>query len=288
MSTTPTLQIKNLHVAIDGKAILKGINLTVNKGEIHAIMGPNGSGKSTLASVLMGHPKYEITDGTVLFKGEDVAEWSADERGRKGLFLAFQYPTAIPGLSVASFIRSAINAKLQGVEKTGDVDPTDTIKGGISMLDFRRKMREKLALLKVDESFVSRYVNDGFSGGEKKRLEMLQLAMLEPEMAILDETDSGLDIDALRIVAEGVNAMLNPNLGVLLITHYQRLLNHIKPDVVHVLAQGRIVRSGGRELALRLEEEGYGPTLREAGLEPDVPDEALQLPHLPGEDANGH
>jgi Fe-S cluster assembly ATP-binding protein len=285
-ATDRQLVIKGLRVAPAANPeteILQGIDLAVGPGEVHAIMGPNGSGKTTLAYALMGHPSYVITAGEVTWKGQNLLKISADKRARMGLFLAFQYPTAIPGLSVASFIRSAINAKLQGVDKTGDVDPTDTIKGGISMLDFRRKMREKLALLKVDESFVSRYVNDGFSGGEKKRLEMLQLAMLEPEMAILDETDSGLDIDALRIVAEGVNAMLNPNLGVLLITHYQRLLNHIKPDVVHVLAQGRIVRSGGRDLALRLEEEGYGPTLREAGLEPDVPDEALKLPHIPGE-----
>ena len=292
-STTTTdrqLIIRGLRVAPVASPeteILQGIDLAVGPGEVHAIMGPNGSGKTTLAYALMGHPSYVVTGGEVTWKGANLLKLSADKRARMGLFLAFQYPTAIPGLSVASFIRSAINAKLQGVDKAGDIDPTDTIKGGISMLDFRRKMREKLALLKVDESFVSRYVNDGFSGGEKKRLEMLQLAMLEPEMAILDETDSGLDIDALRIVAEGVNAMLNPDLGVLLITHYQRLLNHIKPDVVHVLAQGRIVRTGGRELALRLEEEGYGPTLREAGLESDVPDEALQLPHLPGEH-DGH
>ncbi|MES1239960.1 MAG: Fe-S cluster assembly ATPase SufC, partial [Chloroflexota bacterium] len=217
------------------------------------------------------------TGGEVTWLGRDVLALSADKRARLGMFLAFQYPTAIPGLSVASFIRSAVNAKLQGIDKNPDIDPTDTIKGGVSMLDFRRKMREKLALLKMDEAFVSRYVNDGFSGGEKKRLEMLQMAMLEPHMAILDETDSGLDIDALRIVAEGVNAMLNPDLGVLLITHYQRLLNHIKPDVVHVLARGRIVASGGRDLALRLEDEGYGPILREAGLDIDIPDDALRL-----------
>jgi Fe-S cluster assembly ATP-binding protein len=282
------LVIRGLRVAPAGHPeheILQGIDLAVGPGEVHAIMGPNGSGKTTLAYALMGHPLYTITAGEVHWKGRDLLKLSADKRARLGLFLAFQYPTAIPGLSVASFIRSALNAKLQGVDRTGDVDPTDATRGGISMLDFRRKMREKLALLKVDESFVTRYVNDGFSGGEKKRLEMLQLAMLEPEMAILDETDSGLDIDALRIVAEGVNAMLSPDLGVLLITHYQRLLNHIKPDVVHVLAQGRIVKTGGRDLALRLEEEGYGPTLREAGLESDVPDEALQLPHLPESDA---
>jgi Fe-S cluster assembly ATP-binding protein len=229
----------------------------------------------------MGHPSYVITGGEVHWKGRDILKLSPDKRARLGMFLAFQYPTAIPGLSVASFIRSALNAKLQGVDKTGDVDPTDPMKGGINMRDFRNKMREKMALLKMDEGFASRYVNEGFSGGEKKRLEMLQMAVLEPEMAILDETDSGLDIDALRIVAEGVNAMLNPELGVLLITHYQRLLNYITPDRVHVLAQGRIVKSGGKDLALRLEDEGYGPILREAGLSPDVPDEALLIPVAP-------
>ncbi len=257
--------------------ILQGIDLEVGPGEVHAIMGPNGSGKTTLAYALMGHPAYIITGGEVTWMGRNILALSPDKRSRLGMFLAFQYPTAVPGLSVASFIRSALNAKLQGIDKNPDIDPTDAIKGGVSMLDFRRKMREKLALLKMDEAFVSRYVNDGFSGGEKKRLEMLQMAMLEPQLAILDETDSGLDIDALRIVAEGVNAMLNPDLGILLITHYQRLLNHIKPDVVHVLAQGRIVKSGGRDLALRLEDEGYGPILREAGLDVDVPDDALRL-----------
>jgi Fe-S cluster assembly ATP-binding protein len=274
------LVIRDLRVApaaAPEREILAGIDLAVGPGEVHAIMGPNGSGKTTLAYALMGHPAYAVTGGEVTWLGRDLLALSADKRARLGLFLAFQYPTAIPGLSVASFIRSALNAKLQGVEKSGDVDPTDPTRGGISMLDFRRRMREKLTMLRMDESFVTRYVNDGFSGGEKKRLEMLQMAMLEPRLAILDETDSGLDIDALRIVAEGVNAMLNPDLGVLLITHYQRLLNHIRPDVVHVLAQGRIVTSGGRDLALRLEEEGYGPILREAGLSPDVPDEALRL-----------
>jgi Fe-S cluster assembly ATP-binding protein len=264
--------------------ILTGIDLTVAPGEVHAIMGPNGSGKTTLAYALMGHPAYIVTGGEVAWQGRNLLKLSPDKRARLGLFLAFQYPTAIPGVSVASFIRSALNAKLQGVDKTSDVDPTDPMKGGISMRDFRLKMREKMALLRVDEAFATRYVNDGFSGGEKKRLEMLQMAMLEPQMAILDETDSGLDIDALRIVAEGVNAMLNPGLGVLLITHYQRLLNHITPDVVHVLASGRIVKSGGKDLALRLEEEGYGPILREAGLETGVPDEALHVPLAPGED----
>jgi Fe-S cluster assembly ATP-binding protein len=283
------LVIRGLRVAPTASPeheILQGIDLEVGPGEVHAIMGPNGSGKTTLAYALMGHPAYKVTGGEIHWRGRDILKLSPDKRARLGLFLAFQYPTAIPGLSVASFIRSALNAKLQGIDKTGDVDPTDPLKGGISMLDFRRRMREKLALLRMDETFASRYVNDGFSGGEKKRLEMLQMAMLAPEMAILDETDSGLDIDALRIVAEGVNAMLSPDLGILLITHYQRLLNYITPDVVHVLAQGRIVKTGGKDLALRLEDEGYGPILREAGLAPDVPDEALLVPRGPDVDAD--
>jgi Fe-S cluster assembly ATP-binding protein len=278
------LVIRGLRVAPLAKPeheILQGIDLEIGKGEVHAIMGPNGSGKTTLAYALMGHPAYVITGGEVLWKGRDILKLSADKRSRLGMFLAFQYPTAIPGLSVASFIRSALNAKLQGIDKDDSVDPTDPMKGGINMRDFRNKMREKMALLRMDESFASRYVNEGFSGGEKKRLEMLQMAVIEPQIAILDETDSGLDIDALRIVAEGVNAMLNPDLGVLLITHYQRLLNYITPDFVHVLAQGRIVKSGGKDLALRLEAEGYGPILREAGLAPDVPDEALLVPQGP-------
>ena len=288
--TDRQLFIRDLRVAPLGhpeNEILSGIDLAVGKGEVHAIMGPNGSGKTTLAYALMGHPSYQVTAGEVRWKGIDILKLTPDKRARMGLFLAFQYPTAIPGLSVASFIRSAMNARKLGVDRsTSDVDPTDPARGGISMGDFRRRMREKMALLAVDESFAARYVNDGFSGGEKKRLEMLQMAMLEPEMAILDETDSGLDIDALRIVAEGVNAMLNPDMGVLLITHYQRLLNYIKPDFVHVLALGRIVASGGPELALRLEDEGYGPILREAGLDAGAPDEALQVPIAPGVDVD--
>ena len=270
-------------VAHPDREILQGIDLTVGKGEVHAIMGPNGSGKTTLAYALMGHPAYVVTGGEVSWKDRDILALSPDKRSRLGLFLAFQYPTAIPGLSVASFIRSALNAKLQGIDKSDDIDPTDPVKGGVSMRDFRNMMREKMSLLKMDEGFASRYVNEGFSGGEKKRLEMLQLAMLAPEMAILDETDSGLDIDALRVVAEGVNAMLSPNMGVLLITHYQRLLNCITPDHVHVLAQGRIVKSGGKELALELEEDGYAPILRAAGLSVDAPDEALLVPQAPEE-----
>jgi Fe-S cluster assembly ATP-binding protein len=271
------LEIRNLHVAPiadPDRHILQGIDLVVGKGEVHAIMGPNGSGKTTLAYALMGHPAYVITQGEVIWKDMNVLALSPDKRARLGMFLAFQYPTAIPGLSVASFLRTALNARRQGLEKNPDIDPSDPTRGGISMGDFRRLMRAKMSLLKMDEAFAARYVNEGFSGGEKKRLEMLQMAVLEPEMAILDETDSGLDIDALRIVAEGVNAMLNPNLGVLLITHYQRLLNYIKPDHVHVLARGRIIKSGGHELAVELEEGGYAPVLRAAGFDADESDAA--------------
>ncbi|MDA8237342.1 MAG: Fe-S cluster assembly ATPase SufC [Chloroflexi bacterium] len=275
------LEIRNLHVAPIAdpeREILQGIDLVVGKGEVHAIMGPNGSGKTTLAYALMGHPAYVVTEGRVLWKGMDILGLSPDKRARLGMFLAFQYPTAIPGLSVASFLRTALNARRQGLEKNPDVDPTDPTRGGVAMGEFRRLMRAKMALLRMDEAFATRYVNEGFSGGEKKRLEMLQMAVLEPEIAILDETDSGLDIDALRIVAEGVNAMLNPELGVLLITHYQRLLNYIKPDRVHVLARGRIITSGGRDLALELEETGYAPVLRAAGFEADELDDALDAP----------
>ena len=268
------LVIRDLHVvpvAAPEKEILAGIDLTIRKGEVHAIMGPNGSGKTTLAYALMGHPAYTVTKGTIVFKGQDVRKLSPDKRARLGLFLAFQYPTAIPGLSVASFLRTALNARRRPIDAgDSEIDPSDLTRNAMTMGEFRKLMREKMALLKLDDRFAARYVNEGFSGGEKKRLEMLQMAVLEPEFAILDETDSGLDIDALRIVAEGVNAQLNPNLGVLVITHYQRLLNYIKPDVVHVLARGRILKSGGRDLALRLEEEGYGPILLEAGYEEDL------------------
>ena len=263
------LVIKGLVVAPASdptKRILDGIDLVVKPGEVHAIMGPNGSGKTTLSYALMGHPGYEILDGSVHWKGRNILELSSDQRARLGLFLAFQYPTAIPGLSVASFLRTAMNARRSGVDHDPEFDPSDPIKGGMTVGEFRKIVKEKIAQLKIDERFMTRYVNDGFSGGEKKRLEMLQMALLKPEMAILDETDSGLDIDALRIVAEGVNSMLSPELGVLVITHYQRLLDYLKPQFVHVLARGRIVTSGGPELALRLEREGYAPILAEHGL----------------------
>lgn len=242
------LEIKNLHVAIEGKEILKGLSLAVNQGEIHAIMGPNGTGKSTLAYTLMGHPHYTVTQGEILFKGQNVLELEPDERSRLGMFLAFQYPVAIPGVTVANFLRTAINARRRVA------DPNDK---GISIAAFRKMLTEKMTMLKMDPSFAGRYLNDGFSGGEKKRAEILQMATLTPEIAILDETDSGLDIDALRIVAEGVNALSGPELGVLVITHYQRLLNYIKPDFVHIMLDGRIVESGGADLALHLEEQGY-------------------------------
>jgi Fe-S cluster assembly ATP-binding protein len=247
MSPNATLEIQNLHVSVEGKPILKGVNLKVGKGEVHALMGPNGSGKSTLANALMGNSKYEITDGKIFLNGEDILELSADERGRKGLFLAFQYPTAIPGVSLANFLRMALTARRKEMGEEKPLPPKE----------FRALVKEKMALLKMDESFAGRYINDGFSGGEKKRAEILQMAVLRPEIAVLDETDSGLDIDALRVVSDGVNALAGPDLGVLLITHYQRILNYIKPQFVHVLVDGRIVKSGGPELAHELEAQGY-------------------------------
>ena len=242
------LEIKNLHVGIDGKEIVKGLSLTINPGEIHAIMGPNGTGKSTLSYALMGHPNYEVTEGEVWFKGQNILELEPDERSRLGIFLAFQYPVAIPGVTVANFLRTAVNARRRAQ------NPEDK---GIPIPEFRKMLKAKMELLKVDPSFAGRYLNDGFSGGEKKRAEILQMAVLQPEIAILDETDSGLDIDALRIVAEGVNALRGENLGVLVITHYQRILNYIRPDVVHVMMDGRIVETGDADLALHLEEHGY-------------------------------
>ncbi len=242
------LVIRDLHVNVEDKEILKGVSLTVRQGEVHALMGPNGSGKSTLAYALMGHPSYEITSGEVYFKDEDLLELAPDERSHLGLFLAFQYPAAIPGVTVANFLRTAISSRRK------IKNPDDK---GIPIPEFRKLLLEKLKLLKMDPSFAGRYLNDGFSGGEKKRAEILQLATLEPDIAILDETDSGLDIDALRIVSEGVNTLRGDDLGVLVITHYQRILNYIKPDFVHIMLGGRIVESGGAELALTLEEQGY-------------------------------
>jgi Fe-S cluster assembly ATP-binding protein len=245
-----TLEIRNLHARVAGeeRMILRGVNLTIAQGEVHALMGPNGSGKSTLANVLAGNPAYEVTDGEILFGGESIMELEPDERSRMGIFLAFQYPVAILGITLANFLRAAINSRLK------EKDPESK---GISIPDFRRLMRAKMDNLSVDHSFAGRYLNEGFSGGEKKRAEILQMAVLEPKFAILDETDSGLDIDALRIVSEGVNALMGDNLGVLMITHYQRLLNYIKPQFVHVMFEGQIVESGGPDLALKLEENGY-------------------------------
>ena len=242
------LEIKNLHVSIDGKEILKGLDLTVDQGKVHAIMGPNGTGKSTLAYTLMGHPSYTVTEGEVHFKGQNILELEPDERSRLGIFLAFQYPVAIPGVTVANFLRTAINARRRAINAEDK---------GMPIPEFRKLLKEKMAMLRMDQNFAGRYLNEGFSGGEKKRAEILQLATLNPEIAILDETDSGLDIDALRIVADGVNTLMSRDMGVLLITHYQRLLNYIKPDSVHVMLDGRIVESGGPDLALHLEEQGY-------------------------------
>jgi Fe-S cluster assembly ATP-binding protein len=242
------LEIRNLHVSIENKEILKGLDLIIEQGKVHAIMGPNGTGKSTLAYTLMGHPNYSVTEGEVLYKGQNILELEPDERSRAGIFLAFQYPVAIPGVTVANFLRSAINSRRR-------VDNPDD--KGVPIPEFRKMLKEKMDMLKMDHNFAGRYLNEGFSGGEKKRAEILQMATLKPEIAILDETDSGLDIDALKIVSEGVNTLAGPELGVLVITHYQRLLNYIKPDYVHVMLDGRIVESGGPDLALHLEEQGY-------------------------------
>jgi Fe-S cluster assembly ATP-binding protein len=240
------LEIRNLHAAIDGNEILKGINLTVKKGEVHAIMGPNGSGKSTLAKVLAGHPAYEVTKGEVLFEGKNLLELAPDERAREGVFLAFQYPIEVPGVSNAQFLRLAYNEKRKHLGEE-ELDP----------LEFKDLLKERASIVEMDASFMTRAVNEGFSGGEKKRNEILQMAVLEPKLAVLDETDSGLDIDALRIVAGGINKLQNSENAIILVTHYQRLLNYIVPDFVHVLAGGHIVREGGKELALELEEKGY-------------------------------
>ena len=238
------LEVKALHVKIDDKEILKGISLTIDKGEVVAIMGPNGSGKSTLAYALMGHPRYEITKGKIFLNGEDVTGMEADKRAKKGLFLSFQYPQEIAGVSVSNFLRTALNAK-RGEDKK------------ISVLDFHKLLNEKMSLLKMDKNFSLRYLNEGFSGGEKKKAEILQMAVLSPVIGILDETDSGLDVDSLKIVANGVNKLKGPEMGILLITHYQRILNYVIPDKVHIVVDGKIVKSGGKELALEVEEKGY-------------------------------
>ncbi len=252
------LEIRNLHVTVEEKPILRGVNLTIKQGEVHALMGPNGSGKSTLANVLLGNPAYEVTAGQIIFDGQDLLDMEADARSRAGLFLAFQYPVSIAGVTLANFLRLAINARMKAV------DPKSK---GISVSDFRKMMRAKMDSLNMDHSFAGRYLNEGFSGGEKKRAEILQMAVLNPKIAILDETDSGLDIDALRVVSEGVANLRGPDLGVLVITHYQRILNYIKPDTVHIMFEGRIVESGGADLALKLEETGYDWVREKFGVE---------------------
>ena len=241
-SQIPLLAVDNLHVAVEGKEILKGLTLTVRAGEVHALMGPNGSGKSTLSYCLMGHPKYQVTQGSIRYQGEDILARPPNERAAKGIFLAFQYPTAIPGVTIANFLRAALRG-VRGQE--------------VSIKEFRQAVKAQLKAIGIPDAFMNRYVNDGFSGGEKKRLEILQMAVLAPRLAVLDETDSGLDIDALKTVAAGINAQRSPERGILLITHYQRLLNYITPDFVHVLVDGRVVRSGGPELAHELEAKGY-------------------------------
>lgn len=252
-----TLIIKDLHVRIEGKEILKGVNLELKTGEIHAIMGPNGTGKSTLSSTIMGHPKYEVTQGEIYLDGENVLEMPVDERARKGLFLGMQYPSEISGVTNSDFLRSAVNAR----RSAGDE---------ISIMKFIKEMDKKMNFLEMNEQYATRYVNEGFSGGEKKRNEILQLMMIKPKFAILDEIDSGLDIDALKVVSKGVNEMRGENFGCLMITHYQRLLNYIAPDYVHVMMQGKIVKSGGKELAERLEAEGYDWIKEELGIVDDI------------------
>ncbi|MBI2983726.1 MAG: Fe-S cluster assembly ATPase SufC [Chloroflexi bacterium] len=243
-----TLEVNDLHVTVEGKEILKGIDLTVRSGEVHAVMGPNGSGKSTLALTVMGHPRYKVTGGSVTYDGKDLLALPVDQRARAGMFLAFQYPIAIPGVSVASFLRTAINARRVGPENE---------KNDMPIPQFRKLLKEKTELLEVSDQFITRSVNEGFSGGEKKRLEMLQMHMFQPRFALLDETDSGLDIDALQTVAQGIEALRSPEVGIVLITHYERILRYVHPDRVHVLIDGRIVRTGGSELAAELESKGY-------------------------------
>ncbi|HEY6959285.1 MAG TPA: Fe-S cluster assembly ATPase SufC [Candidatus Limnocylindria bacterium] len=251
----PDLEITDLHVEVEGKPILKGIDLVVRAGEVHAIMGPNGGGKSTLALTIMGHPKYKVTRGEIRYGGQDVLAMTVDERARAGLFLAFQYPAAIPGVSVANFLRTAINARR--AERGATAAAGEAKRHDMPIPQFRKALSEKMKLLEIDDSFITRSVNDGFSGGEKKRLETLQMHMFAPTLAILDETDSGLDIDALKVVSKGIEALRSPEVGILLITHYERMLRYVTPDFVHVLVDGRVVRTGGRELAAELEAKGY-------------------------------
>lgn len=256
---TTSLLIKDLRVSVDNKLILKGLNLEVKLGEVHAIMGPNGSGKSTMAYALAGHPKYEVEDGEVWMNGVNLLELTPDERAKMGLFLAFQYPTAIPGISMANFLRASYNA----IKGASNGNSNGKGKAGIPIAEFRRILTQKMDLLKVDKSFARRYLNEGFSGGEKKRAEILQMALLDPKVAILDETDSGLDIDALRVVSEGINSLMGPERAFIIITHYQRILTYIKPNYVHIMYNGQIVESGGPELAERLEAEGYDQLYKE-------------------------
>jgi Fe-S cluster assembly ATP-binding protein len=251
MPTQPLIEIKNLHASVDGAEILKGVDLTVNAGETHAIMGPNGSGKSTLANILLGHPAYEITEGSIHYKGENITEWAPEKRGQSGMFLGFQYPEEIPGVSIVNFLRAALS------NKTGT---------NYTVLELRLKVMDALKDLEMDPTFADRYLNEGFSGGERKRNEVLQMAILEPDFAVLDETDSGLDIDALKIVAEGVERLRNDDRGFLIITHYQRMLDYITPDVVHVFVGGRIVKSGGPALADEIEDAGYDAFREELGV----------------------
>ena len=266
------LIIRDLHATVDNKEILKGVDLTVTQGETHALMGPNGSGKSTLANVIMGHPKYEVTQGEIHFNGINILDLSPDKRARLGIFLAFQYPSSVPGVSVGNFLRRAVEAKREGLDGGASAEPSGKApkRRGIPPAEFRKLLTDKMQILKVDNTFINRYINEGFSGGEKKRAEILQMAMLEPNMAILDETDSGLDIDALKTVSEGVNALRGPNLGVLIITHYQRILNYIRPDVVHVMYRGRIIKTGGPDFALELEQKGYEWLTGEADTEDEL------------------
>jgi Fe-S cluster assembly ATP-binding protein len=271
---TDQLEIRDLEVSIGEKKILRGLTLTVKVGEVHALMGPNGSGKTSLAFALMGHPDYRVTGGSVTWRGESLVKVTPDKRAQAGLFLAFQYPSAIPGVTVASFLRNIYNAVHHPRQPAADASDGGMPKySGIPLAKFRKLMEEKMALLQMDPGFSARYVNDGFSGGEKKRLEMLQMAIVNPVMAILDETDSGLDIDALRTVAEGINATLSPEMGVLMITHYQRMLNYVKPGFVHVMLDGRIVMSGGEELSHKLEANGYDWVREQVGL-PNGADDA--------------